>query len=536
LEKADHVIVLMMENRSFDHFFGYLSLQGKTDVDGLNGKETNPYKGDSFKVFAIDNPDNDWRTSFPLKSAFWPDPIHAHCPTWTQMLNVKKCGTVKSKTGKPTAISNCEPNGEQINMEGFALSYRECDPKSKNNSQQQIMGYYTEKTLPTYRALVDNYCLVNQWFSSNVGSTIPNRMFSLAGTTVVKNYPSPIVDNTQVLDALKANEIEDKFEHALEARTIFDALSDKGISWQYYYHNLCLLWLFNDYLTSPNTKQIDNLWKILDGRSDEALPQVTWIDPAYTLEFDTGHPLDTLFGNDDHSPTDVRLGQLLVQTLYEKLVASKYWENTLLIITYDEHGGMYDHVPPPATCEAPPFQNYGVRVPTLLISPWVKRGSVVSNEFTFDHTSLIRSLLDRFCDSENLDGDTLNRSDNATSLNVVAACDQRRTDVPYKIDAPDVSQLEKDLLLWTDQYESPIVDGARDGISDWQELLKVLVELRRIIEGGESLLCKIVRWILKLFGIKQNKIDKPVVAWSKENLRDQAKRAVSKFRRTSDDG
>ena len=223
------------------------------------------------------------------------------------------------------------------------------------------------------------------------------------------------------------------------------------------------------------------------------------------------------------------LGQLLVQTLYEKLVArTDLWEKTLLIITYDEHGGFYDHVHPTGTGEVAPYQNYGVRVPTLLISPWIQEQSVVSADFTFDHTSLIRSLLDRFCGGENLDGQTPNRSDTATSLKVVPALAQMRTDCPTTIAAPDVSALEEDLLAVTEDLESVLTGVVRDGISDWQEILRVLVKLREILDEGESLLHKIIRHILQWFGIKPK--EKALVPWRKEDLDDQVRRIIRAHR------
>ncbi len=523
LDKAEHVIVLMMENRSFDHFLGYLSLAGRRDIDGLTGHERNPYQGNEYVVFAIDDEKNDWRIPFPLKTAFWPDPIHAHCPTWTQMLNVKKCGLQDGK-----AITDCDPKaGETIDMKGFALSYMECNPKEKKNRPGPIMGHYTERSLPAYHCLAESFCVVNQWFSANVGSTVPNRMFSLIGDSL------GFVDNTQVAKAAEAAIRGDRFKHVLQARTIFDALSERNVSWRSYYHNLCALWLFNDYLISPNVQRIDRLWDILDGRGDESLPSVTWIDPAYTLEFNTGHPLDTLFGNDDHSPTDIRLGQALVKKLYDKLVASKYWEKTLLIITYDEHGGFYDHVqsspsPDYGDVDKPPFQNYGVRVPTFLVAPWIEKRSVVPGEFTFDHTSLVRSLLDRFCDGENLDGSKPNRSDVATSLKVVPALGDLRTDYPRTLDGPNLDQVEKDLLALTDELEGILIDGLREGISDWQEVLKLLAELREIGEELDSFFHRILRCLRRLFGLKKRK--KKLVAWTKAELDEHVRRVVAAHR------
>jgi phospholipase C len=122
------------------------------------------------------------------------------------------------------------------------------------------------------------------------------------------------------------------------------------------------------------------------------LPSVSWIDPAFT----TFNPLG-FRANDDHAPADIRDGQDLVLAVYDALAASPDWERSLLVIVYDEHGGFYDHVPPPQAPGRRPrnVRRYGVRVPAIVVSPWVDPRSVSST--VFDHTSIIKSVLLRFC-------------------------------------------------------------------------------------------------------------------------------------------
>jgi len=121
------------------------------------------------------------------------------------------------------------------------------------------------------------------------------------------------------------------------------------------------------------------------------LPAVSWIDPNF---------YDLTFGptgsNDDHPPSDLRAGQKLVLQLFDALARSELWEKTLLVITYDEHGGFFDHVPPPAAAaDRPGMDRYGPRVPALVISPWAAPKSVSNT--VFDHTSIIKTILKRFC-------------------------------------------------------------------------------------------------------------------------------------------
>ena len=142
----------------------------------------------------------------------------------------------------------------------------------------------------------------------------------------------------------------------------------------------------------------------LEDAANGSLPSVSWIDPAFT----TFNPLG-FSPNDDHAPADITDGQDLVLAVYDALAASPAWERSLLVIFYDEHGGFYDHVPPPQAPDDDPamFGRYGVRVPAIMVSPWVEPRSVSST--VFDHTSIIKSVLLRFC-PQALDPPAENRS------------------------------------------------------------------------------------------------------------------------------
>jgi phospholipase C len=135
--------------------------------------------------------------------------------------------------------------------------------------------------------------------------------------------------------------------------------------------------------------------------TNDNLPPVSWIDPRFKDLRVLGPD-----SNDDHPPSDLTAGQDLILTIYHALATSKKWDKTLLVITYDEHGGFYDHVPPPAAVdESSEFQRLGVRVPALLVSPLVAKSStstsLLGDETHFDHTSIIKTILTRFC---NVDG------------------------------------------------------------------------------------------------------------------------------------
>jgi phospholipase C len=129
----------------------------------------------------------------------------------------------------------------------------------------------------------------------------------------------------------------------------------------------------------------------LEDAARGTLPSVSWIDP----NFSNFNPIG-FQPNDDHAPADIRDGQELVLAVYHALAAGPQWDKTMLVIVYDEHGGFYDHVPPPAAADDNPrmFGHYGVRVPALVVSPWVEPGSVSTT--VFDHTSIIKTILLRF--------------------------------------------------------------------------------------------------------------------------------------------
>jgi phospholipase C len=130
----------------------------------------------------------------------------------------------------------------------------------------------------------------------------------------------------------------------------------------------------------------------LEDAAAGALPPVSWIDPAFTNFNPLGFPV-----NDDHPPADIKDGQDLVLAVYDALASSPQWDRSLLVVVYDENGGFYDHVPPPQAADDDPgtFGSYGVRVPAIIVSPWIEPRTV--SHTVFDHTSIIKTILLRFC-------------------------------------------------------------------------------------------------------------------------------------------
>ena len=336
LRKIDHLVVLMLENRSFDHMLGYLKLEaGRKEVDGLTNKMFNDYNGEKYKIRRLNT------------TRMEEDPGHEADDVIEQLSN---------------------NNGGFVS--NFAKKYPDADPG-------KIMGYYNAEDLPVYDHLARQFCICDRWFCSVPGSTWPNRLYAATG------HAAGSKDNKTV--PLYA---EDSFIRHLE---------NKGVSWRWYSHDFQTLRCIDE---KYRTGYDNNFFRVeensrlemedfLDHAASGDLPAVSWIDPNLV-------GLTAVAANDDHPPADVTAAQSLVLTIYSALLASPAWKKTLFIITYDEHGGFYDHViPPEAADDDPNFRSYGIRVPALLVSPWVIPGSV--SHTTFDHTSIIKTILLRFC-------------------------------------------------------------------------------------------------------------------------------------------
>jgi len=359
LGKIDHIVVLMMENRSFDHILGYLSLEGgRGDVDGLRAGVANEYGGRRYPVHHLGT------------TVFAEDPDHSASSVDLQIGGGK--------------------------MDGFAASYaatllgrgvQDADPAP-------IMGYYHAADVPVYDHLAREFGVCDRWFSSVPGATWPNRLYALCGRAAGSRDGHP--------HNLPPLYNEPSFVRHLDAH---------GISWRWYSSDVATLRMADQlyclghrdkfaYFTKtglPGKAKLNIRVKsedpsFLEDAARGTLPSVSWIDPSWGLFNPFGFQQ-----NDDHPPADITDGQDLVLAVYHALAASPQWDRTLLVIFYDEHGGFFDHVPPPEAIDDDPqtFGRYGVRVPALIVSPWVKPGSV--SHTLFDHTSIIKTILLRFC-------------------------------------------------------------------------------------------------------------------------------------------
>jgi phospholipase C len=346
LDAIEHVVVLMLENRSFDHMLGYLGLEESVfDVDGLRPDMANEHESRSYPVFRLT------KTAFTKAK----DPCHSGACVDEQVAN---------------------DNG------GFAANYIKTREDPAAADPIVAMGYYDGDQLPIYDFLARRFCVCDRWFCSVRGATFPNRLYAVAGRSAgSRDNASPPVYHLP---------------------SFVRHLDRAGATWRWYTHEVfATIWAVDRDLlprTFDNVRPFLSPFRFddfLSAAQSGTLANVSWIDPNFV---DVGGAVGS---NDDHPPSDVRAGQELVLRIFNALVHSPAWERTLLVITYDEHGGFFDHVPPPEAADddpRPEFRAYGPRVPAIVVSPRVRAG--VSHEL-FDHTSIIKTCLVRFCRTEN---------------------------------------------------------------------------------------------------------------------------------------
>ncbi|KAK4791443.1 hypothetical protein SAY86_031856 [Trapa natans] len=389
------VVVLVMENRSFDHMLGWMK-KLNPEIDGVDGTQWNP----------INTTDpNSERIFFGDRSEYVdPDPGHSFQAIREQIF------------GSNDTSANPAP------MNGFAQQARSMS--NTTDMAQDVMNGFDPAMVSVYRELVSEFAVFDRWFAAVPTSTQPNRLFVHSGTSGGATSNNPWL-----------------LAKGYPQRTIFDNIYDEGLSFRIYFQNI------------PATLFYRNLRKLkyatkfrpygLFFKSDAAkgkLPRYAVIEQRY---MDTKEEPAT----DDHPSHDVYQGQMFVKEVYETLRASPQWNETLLVITYDEHGGFYDHVATPVRGIPSPdgivgqepfffhFDRLGVRVPTIMVSPWIKRGTVVhgpngspSPTSEYEHSSIPATVKKLF----NLTSPFLTKRDEwaGTFERIVEELAEPRTDCP----------------------------------------------------------------------------------------------------------
>jgi phospholipase C len=371
LSSVQHVVVLMLENRSLDHMLGYLYADSNNvspagqAFEGLTGTESNPdANGKPVTVFQI--------TPSTPNPYYMPgaDPGEGYMATNDQLFG-----------------SDANPPADKTPpMQGFVTDFAyTLGWQSEEGgwtiypgtTENDIMGCFTPQMLPVLSALAKGYAVCDHWYCSVPTETMPNRAFNLSGTSQghmddqTKTFTSP---------------------------SIFGLLGKHNLTWGIYGYDAEPLTM--DTFTDIASAQGGTIGQFSDFAAASAagsLPAFSFLEPSWSST-----------GNSQHPPYNVALGEQLLHDVYETVRSGPAWPQTLLVITYDEHGGCFDHVPPPWGAVPPDntvgefgfgFDRFGPRVPTVLISPLIAPGTVYrvpAGSMPLDHTSVLKTVEQRW--------------------------------------------------------------------------------------------------------------------------------------------
>jgi phospholipase C len=375
----DHIVVLMMENRSFDHFLGWLP--------GADGRQ----EGLTF----LDDDGTAYSTHHltDFQGCAHPDPDHSF-------------------------------NGGRTQLDWGA-----CDGFLRGRNDDYAIGYYTADDLPFTGPAAQYWCTFDRYFAATMSSTFPNRFYQhTAATDRISNTYDPTT-----------------------LPTIWQRLRGHGITAHYYYVDAPFIALFGGQYVKI-ARPFDTF---LDNCAQGKLPAVSFVDPKF---LDEGGGTSA----DDHPHADIRAGQYFLNQVYEAVTSGPQWDRTALVINYDEWGGFFDHVIPTTAPDKRPDLRTGLRgfrVPCLLISPRVRRGTI--GHQVYDHTSILKMIEWRF------GLPALSRRDHA-ARNLAEVLDFGH--------APDLTAPRWDVPAVVSQAcelsEAEALDEA-DGYADWRRVREI---------------------------------------------------------------
>lgn len=422
MEQIEHFIVLVMENRSFDHMLGYLD-HPDPSFDGVGRLD-------------------DAITTMDSRYAIYPGPKHSHRAVMEQIL-----GT----TDWPSY-----PNDRFVpNMGGFVSSYAQRAPERS----EKVLRCFNPQMLPVLSTLALEYAVCDRWFCSIPGETWPNRDMIHAGTS----HGSVDIDG---------------HPRTHNPPTIFRLLNTIDKSWRLYHKGIAHSLLYPQLFSNPRRRGSHT--QLVNDIRNDALPAYAFVEPDYGLPG---------AGNSQH-PSQARSreefvnGEAFIADIYNALLERQdVFDKTAFIITYDEHGGFYDHVPPPEAFNpdntihrkgnyAFGFRILGPRVPAVVVSPWIPRGTVDHTER--EHSCIAETVRKRFLSNVAM---PLNDRAEGTDLGSLFSLDRPRQDLP-ELEALSHSAafaLEEELAAPPDESDlNPILD--HDLQTAFQDLLR---EVRR---------------------------------------------------------
>jgi phospholipase C len=356
LSRVQTIVIAMLENRSFDHILGYLGLPDSGHplagrIEGIQHAQTY-YAHDTYQPRPITSP------------SLTPDPPHEREDIAIQINSIRGP------------------------MNGFVESYRSAFPQAE---VARVMEYCTNSYLPSMDFLARNFALCDDWFACLPASTLPNRLMAMSGYALVDHTPGGYFQIAQDLFHDNPDDL------------VYDWLSSRGISWRVYYSGSFFFMQMPRILgLYQGDVQVGKLFRPIDRLIDDFksgdLPQAVFIEPLYEDDYRRG----SAAASDDHPPASLYGGQRHLKIVYDALTAGASWGNLVAFITYDEHGSFFDHVRPPMLETPPPnqaqysvgFDTLGVRVPAVVVSPFVQPASLC--EQLLDHTSILKFLGEKF--------------------------------------------------------------------------------------------------------------------------------------------
>jgi phospholipase C len=345
-DPVQHVIVLMLENCSFDRALGACQ-KFKAAIDGV-------------------------ATGTPARRNICEEKVYEQLPGAARVV----LDDPQHET--PHVLQQLKTDADGTPNSGFVQDYAASFHDLTEEGRGEVMRYFDVDTLPALHALAKHFLVCDHWFSSVPGPTWANRLFAMSGTSLGRvGMPAGVMDLNL---------------HWYDQTTLFDRLDERSVDWRIYFGDTPLSLLLVHQWEPKNLgrhKPMTQFFQDVAGDPGK-FPGYVFIEPAY---LDPG-------ANDGHPPHDVLASEALVADVYNAIRANQpLWQSSLLVVLCDEHGGFYDHVPPPATI--PPdhhqdeyaFDRLGARVPALLVSPWVENAVC---PIEFDHTSLLRYLTDKW--------------------------------------------------------------------------------------------------------------------------------------------
>jgi phospholipase C len=387
-EEIRHVVVLMLENQSFDRLLGFVRLPDPSEqLDGVRGDESVPAApGGQSPVVRLR------RATTP--DAYVTDPCPGH--------------QLEDATEQLFGQEHV-PDPPTPTMNGFVLNYAkqpgEHGRPIGGERGAGIMECLDPALVPVISTLATNFVVCDRWFSSVPGPTWPNRFFAHAGTS------SSVIDSPT-----DAQQIEGFLGTRFRMRSIYENLAQANRTWAVYFEDHAQAFALRNLHRFANDCFRRHDAFAADVAADH-LPDYSFVEPVY-MDGPDSH------ASDEHPPHHLLEGERFIAWVYDTLRSNPaVWERSLLVVLYDEHGGFYDHVPPPAT--VPPddasaanakfkFDRLGVRVPALLVSPWARKGH--ADHRTYDHTSLLATIkmlfgLPQFLTRRDAQANTFDESD-----------------------------------------------------------------------------------------------------------------------------